>query len=149
MTKTTAFLLLATLFALPGVARAAGDDQPLTEEEMISACVENREKSYECKEPFIDAMIDLRTKQAGKTLTPDERAKMKAKGLEEIAEDGAGPLEPRRAKCAAMTNKMKKGPKVQHATLNNLRRCYAEQDCTKRIACMMPIMAELMAPKKK
>jgi hypothetical protein len=108
--------------------------------------VEMREKAFECKEPFIDAMIDLRMSKAGRKLTPAERAEMKVIGLREIAEDGSGPRPPREAKCEAM---IKERPgKTDRAALSALRDCYAESDCGKRIACMMPIVEALTFPKK-
>jgi hypothetical protein len=129
------------------VARAG--DEPATRGELVSACVENREKSYECKEPFIEAMIDLRASKSGRTPSPEERAQMKAKGIEEITEDGSGPLAPRQAKCAAMIDGMtRQHRKVTRTHLAAFDRCYAQTDCNQRVACMIPVLAELMFFKK-
>jgi hypothetical protein len=139
-----------------GAPRARAESAGVSRDEKIAACVKNREKSFECKDPFIEAMIDLRASHGGKPPTGEQRAKMKAKGLEEIAADGAGPLAPRQAKCAAMVDNMDKATDQTHrsdavakAQLEALDKCYAEQDCPKRVACMMPILGELMSPNKK
>jgi hypothetical protein len=148
-TLTKAMFWLGLSMAAVGARPPSALAEPeLGRDEMIAACVENREKSYECKDPFIDAMIDLRLSRLGKTLSPGERNAMKSKGLEEITEDGSGPLAPRQAKCAAMVDHLgKKQRKVANAKLDALKGCYAETDCKRRVECMMPIMAELMFPK--
>jgi hypothetical protein len=150
MTKTTTGICLGlSLLALPLQARAADNDDRASRDEEIAACVENRERSFECKDPFIDAMIDLRLSRSGKKVTAEERAAMKAKGLEEIAEDGAGPLRPRQGKCAAMVDRLtKKGRRtITRAKLAAFKPCYGETDCTKRVSCMMPLLADLMSKK--
>ncbi len=142
----------AALFSLvlPTLATTASEAKaPLTRSEAVEACVKNREKSYECREPFIDAMIELRLRKAGKQVPPAQRAKMRELGLREIAEDGSGPLEPRRAKCEAMVAKMGEGAKMPRSVNDQLEGCYAQTDCQARVACMMPIMEALMsAPKR-
>jgi RNA polymerase sigma factor (sigma-70 family) len=136
-------LVLPTLFATASEGNAT-----LTRSESVHACVRNREMSYECREPFIDAMMDLRLRKAGKTITPEERAKMRQVGLREIAEDGSGPLEPRKVKCEAMLDKMGSGAGIPRAVHEQLEACYARTDCQARIDCMMPIMERLMFRKR-
>jgi hypothetical protein len=127
-------------------ARAQAADR-LTRDEMIDSCVENREKGFACKEPFIDAMIELRTTRGGMKVRPEDKAKMRAKGLQEIEEDGAGPLAPRRAKCAKMIDGMRRDAgEAAKAQIAALHACHVEPDCQKAVACMMPLIAEIMFP---
>jgi hypothetical protein len=157
-TMKTSMMIAAGLSAFAlwmtsgGAPNARAEGAGVSRDEKIAGCVKNREKSFECKDPFIEAMIDLRASRGGKPPTGDQRAKMKAKGLEEIEADGSGPLAPRQAKCAAMVDKMDQthnGDAVTKTHLDALDKCYAEQDCPKRVACMMPILGELMFTKKK
>jgi len=127
-----------------GVARSVTAKEP-SRGELIAGCVESREKSFECKDPFIDAMIDLRLSRSGKTVTTEEREKMKAQGMAEITEDGSGPLPPRRAKCAALVDQMTSaGRSIRPSIHADLKACYKKTDCRQRVHCMMPLFAELM-----
>jgi len=135
----------ALLFAaaLPVAAWAKGET--LSRKEMIGGCVRLREKAYECKEAFIDAMIDLRRKVqkriARAAATEEGRAKLREIGLREITEDGSGDLAPRRRRCASVVRKSRP---VERAAAQAFEACYAKNDCGERIACLMPLMKKRM-----
>jgi hypothetical protein len=140
---------LMTLFALPSVA-AAAEDKRLSRGEMIDGCVKMREKAFECKEAFIDAMIDLRAKYqkriARAIATPEGRAKVKEIGIKEITEDGSGELAPRQKKCAQKARKQRRMPR---AAVAPMEACYEKADCAAKISCMMPIMERMMFGKRR
>ena len=57
--KQAAVLFGVVLPALGAGAGQAEDDRKL-EQLAIAACVEMNEKSYECREEFVDAFVELR-----------------------------------------------------------------------------------------
>lgn len=145
---TTKTLIMAAALAVLAPT-AATADKPASRDEAVAACVKNREQAFACKEPFIDAMIDMRLRATGKTVPPEQKTKMREKGLAELAEDGSGPLAPRRAKCESVVDGMsERGTNVEPGTLARLDQCYAKKDCKARVACMMPILESFMFPKK-
>jgi hypothetical protein len=134
-TNTARVVLLAGLLLGP----AARADQPAANEDAVNMCVEMRERIYECKEPFADAFVEHHNPPAA------ERAKMRAKALEEITNDGSGPIGPRRQACVDTVKGSKVPPPEKVRELKEgLARCAAEADCDKRVACLMPLIRPMV-----
>lgn len=153
--KTRSLAVLALVAAATAPLLALGADKakkpaPIPRDEAIASCVKNREKAYECKEQFIDAMIDMRMRHmpqlAKAGSTPEGRAELKQIGLREITEDGSGDLAPRQAKCGEMFDHMKATPAREQ--LDAMAACEAKTDCGERVACMVPLMEKMMFGKK-
>jgi hypothetical protein len=133
----------AVLPALSAGAERAEDDRKL-EEVAVAACVELNEKSYECRDEFVEALLDLRLAQTKKKLTPEERARQRDRDLRDLIERGSGPIERKRAICQRMISQM--GVRATEAVKSvspPLRSCYTKNDCKERVACIMPLIAEI------
>ena len=141
--KQAAVLLGVVLPAISAGAGQAEDDRKL-QAIVVDACVEMNEKSYECREEFVDAFLELNS--ARKKLTPEQRAKQREKDMRDLIERGSGPIERRRAVCDEMVSHMgaraKEGAKSHTATLKS---CYTKPNCKERVACMMLVIAEVHA----
>jgi hypothetical protein len=80
---------------------------------------------------------------------------MREKALRDLADNGTGPLERRQARCKSMLQGMgERHKKVAEEKTSSIKACYAEKDCKARVACMKPILEELLgtelhAPRKK
>jgi hypothetical protein len=147
-------LILAALFAIVdpltgALPSAAASDPTPARATWVRACVIAREHDLECKEPFIDQMIALRSKYQPriKEAVQKDPAGVRAIGLRELAEDGTGPVTAREQKCAAAYD--------EHAasgapprTSDALDACFALSDCTQRLACEMPLLEKLMFGEK-
>jgi RNA polymerase sigma-70 factor (ECF subfamily) len=140
----------AVFFGVVLPALGARADDATLEETVISACVEMNEKSYECRDEFVDATLELRLGHSGTTVTPEQRAKMREKAMRDLTERATGPLERRRAWCKKLLDQM--GPRAKQGASekrSTLKACYAETDCKTRVACIMPIIAEIHGPELK
>jgi RNA polymerase sigma factor (sigma-70 family) len=152
--KQAAIFLGVVLPSLAAGAEGANQNAGL-EEAVVNACLEMHEKMYECRDPFLDTMLDLHLSRAGHKVTPEQRAKMREHALRDLTETATGPLERRQARCKSMVEKMgERHKKVAESKGSSLKACYAEQDCQARVACMRPILEELLAtdgqaPRKK
>lgn len=121
----------ATLFGVVLPALAAAADQQARTEELVTACIELDEKSYECR----DAYAKARAAQ----VPASKRDQLVAIDIKQMNERAANKGERRRAWCqqrvsgvpANMLEKIKK-------TLPALRDCYALTDCQERAACLLP-----------
>jgi hypothetical protein len=133
---------------LPALGAGAGqaEDDRRLEELAIGACVEMNEKSYECREEFVDAFVELRASHAETPMTPEERARMRDKAMRDLVQRGSGPSERKRAICQKLIGQMGtralEGVKTHHPTLQS---CYAKTDCKQRVACIMPIIGQIHA----
>jgi RNA polymerase sigma-70 factor (ECF subfamily) len=141
---------------LPSLAAGAeGAQDAALESSVVGACVELHEKMNECRDLFVDTMLDLHLAKAGQKVTPEQRAKMREKLVRDLTEMGTGPLEPRQARCKVMVEKMgEHHRKVAESRGSSLKACYSQPDCQARLACMKPILEELLAtelhaPRKK
>jgi hypothetical protein len=138
--KQAAVFFGVVLPALGAGAGQAEDDRKL-EQLAVAACVEMNEKSYECREEFADAFVEMRVKHAKQPPTPQERAKLREKGLRDLELRGSGSTERKRAICEKMIGQMgvraKQSVQEHHPSL---QACYAKDDCKQRIACIMPII---------
>jgi len=102
------------------------------------------EKSYECREEFVDAFVDMRAGHAKKPLTPEERARMRDKAMRDLVERGSGPMERKRAVCEKLIGQM--GARALQGVKSegpSLQACYARNDCKERVACIMPIIGRI------
>jgi hypothetical protein len=117
---------------------AAHADDTAQIEEGINLCVEMREKIFECKEEFADAFVDHHNPPA------NQRTAMRAKAIEEITNDGSGPIEPRRKACAESARGGRPGADKMQALKQGLATCAATADCKARVACLMPLIRPLV-----
>jgi RNA polymerase sigma factor (sigma-70 family) len=142
---TRARTKLAAFFgvALPALVAAAQDEKPLSRDENIAFCMEFRERTVVCKEELSHLFAEM----APPSTTPEQRERIRQKALKEIEQDGTGPVEPRRAKCAASVDR---GFSFTQGEVKAGRACMAEKDCKKSVACMRPHMeAKHKKPHKK
>jgi RNA polymerase sigma factor (sigma-70 family) len=141
--KQAARLFGVVLPLLGAGASQAAEDQKL-EEAVIAACLELHEKIYECREAFADATIDLRAAHGRKPVPPQERARVREKQIKEAVEMKAAPMERKRALCQHMMSRV--GPLGREGVERHqttLRSCYTKADCKERVACIMPVLAEV------
>jgi RNA polymerase sigma-70 factor (ECF subfamily) len=125
---------LAVFFgvAVPAMVAAAQDEKPLSRDEAIGFCVEFRERTVVCKEELSHMFADM----VPPGTSPEAKEKIRQKALKEIEEDGTGPLEPRRAKCARSIDR---GLSFNEGDVKTGRACMAEKDCKKSVACIRPL----------
>ena len=145
MRKMTQHALIFTLLvAPPALAKSKAGGDSLTHAQLVDSCVKNREEALACKEPFIDAMIELRARHqpqiAEAIKTPAGKLETREIGLKELAADGGGPVAERRTKCEAVASHTQ----MSRADLDALNACYTKSDCTAKVACMMPILERAM-----
>jgi hypothetical protein len=119
--------------ALPALVAAAEEGKPLSRDDAIAFCVEFRERTVVCKEELSYVFADMMP--AG--TSAENKEKVRQKALKEIEEDGTGPLEPRRAKCAAHVDR---GLTFTQGDVKSGRACMAEKDCKKAVACIQPLL---------
>ena len=139
--KKAGALLGIALPVLVAASAHAGAPRPIIEEG-VNLCVEMREKIFECKQDFADAFV------AYHNPPPAQRKAMRAETLEEIAADGAGPLEPRKDRCRAMGKAIEAEAGGDQETLKVkldgmkkvLAFCAAKTDCKERAECMLPFI---------
>jgi hypothetical protein len=139
---------------LPALSAGAkgGNGDAALEEAVIDACLQVQEKTFECKEVFVDAMLDHHVKKSGASLTPEERAKMREARLKDIVAGVSGTVERRRGVCKKLIDRMGERAK-EEAKGSSLKTCLAEPDCQARTRCLMPIIEAVhhseAPPKKK
>jgi RNA polymerase sigma-70 factor (ECF subfamily) len=139
-TKTAAAALGVLL---PVLAASAADSKTLTPEETIDFCIEMREEMLACK----DVVADVRSSR----VPADKRESTRRVILQEVMEDGSGPLEARKAKCAVEL-KSPKAAWISHITkadAGTIRACKAQQDCKLRMACWMNAIQPIVARSRK
>jgi RNA polymerase sigma-70 factor (ECF subfamily) len=136
---TPATKTAAVLFGLALPALAAGAQNkigPGLRDRAIDACVDIREQVFACDKEFADLFVQ--------SVPPERQAAVRSKVLQDIALNGAGPLEPRRARCGARVDE---GPPPTSERLTNLQRlladCRAKPDCKERSTCLWPVVVML------
>jgi hypothetical protein len=137
---------------LPSLAAGADNatQNAALEQSVIAACVELHEKGNECAEPFVDLMLDVHLANAGRKVTPAERAKLRERALVEARDTGSAAQEHRRARCKMMVGQMgERYKKTAESKGGALKACYAESDCNARIACLKQILDELLGSEMK
>jgi RNA polymerase sigma factor (sigma-70 family) len=132
--------------ALTAAARqhaSAAEDDAL-EDAVVAGCLAMQEKSYECKDAFVEATLDGQLAKAGGSLTADQRAQVHAARIEVKEREMARPLEVRRAGCKEMVEKMEPRAKdVADAKQSSLTACYARADCDERARCFVAVIDEV------
>ena len=141
MTKMTQHILLLSLLASPpALAKGKAGPGAVTQAQLVDSCVKNREEALACKDPFIDAMIEMRARHqppiAEAIKTPAGKQQTRETGLKELAADGGGPAAERRSKCEAVAGHMQ----MSRADMDALTACYTKADCAAKVACMIPIL---------
>ena len=128
---------------LPALAASAEDSARLSPVETIDFCIEMREKMAACK----DVVADIRSSR----VPADKREGTRQMILKEITEDGTGPLEPRKAKCATDL-KLPKAIWISHinkADVRAIRSCDIDKDCKMGVACWMNAIEPIVARSRK
>jgi hypothetical protein len=109
-------------------------------------CVRLHEEVVPCAGEFIDLNIELRTRFfpdfAREAAEPRRKAEMRRIGIDEVMQDGAGPLEPRRQRCAKYAEQ---GPPSPRAAVQLMEGCYARSACADKVECMRPVLEERYA----
>jgi hypothetical protein len=154
MTRKTLIPWTLLALALPTIAAAAPKKkakaraqatETVGRDEHVAGCVTMLEKSYQCREIFIDAMMRLRASHHSPDIPQDQWAAAREIGLRELAEEGSGPLEERRARCAANVDGGQM-PRITRADADQMNACLAKTSCDERVACMMPVLERTMFP---
>jgi RNA polymerase sigma factor (sigma-70 family) len=143
MNKSTKTAAAALGVLLPVLAASAADSKRLTPEQTIDFCIEMREEMLACKE----VVVDVRSSR----VPADKREGTRRMILQEVTEDGSGPLEARRARCAADL-KSPKAAWISHITqadAGTIRACKSQQDCKLRMACWMNAIQPIVARSRK
>jgi hypothetical protein len=116
--------------AAGGAAGGGQDDAAAAREGHIAACLEAKEKALTCKEELADHFAAM--------AEPERRDKLRAKALQEIVEEGSGPMPARRAKCAGDHDANKRIGRLTPADLTAFDGCAREApDCKARVKCWM------------
>lgn len=135
----------------PAPAPAAESESPagatsseaLALEEGTDFCVRLHEQVLPCSEAFIDLIMDLRAQYdpnfAAMMADANTKAEARKTGLEELAADGAGPLEPRRERCRGYASH---GPPTPRSAVPRVEACYAMAACAEKVECLRPVMEE-------
>ncbi len=140
--KRAAVFLGVVLPSLVAGASGAAQDAAL-EQAVVDACVELHEKMYQCRDPYIDAMVDLHL--GGRKISPADRAKLREHLMQGLTETATAPIEKRQARCKTLMSQAgETHRKLAEARWPSLRACYQERDCQARVACMKPILQELL-----
>jgi RNA polymerase sigma-70 factor (ECF subfamily) len=114
---------------LPTLASAGEADKPLPREEGIKTCVWYKEVAVQCRNELADYFATF----AKPGTPPEVLARYRQKALKEIVEEGTGPLEPRREKCAQDVDKRP----ITYGDLATLKTCAAQahDDCKAAVTC--------------
>lgn len=126
--------ILSLTLALAAAARAGGTDR----DAQIAFCVEAKEKALTCKEALADHFANM----VPATAPAAQRDRVRAKALAEIVQEGSGPIEPRRAKCALDRDRGRRIGRLERADLAAIERCQDASDCQARVACWMAILGD-------
>jgi hypothetical protein len=121
-------------------AQRAAADEYLSLDEATAFCVHLHEELVTCAPEFIDLLLELRARYdvgfAAEHATPEAIAEAKRVGIEEVKEDGSGPLAPRQERCRGYA----RAPKTPRSAPPELEACFAISECTQKIACTRPVM---------
>lgn len=131
--------------ALP-VLVAASQAQAALADEAVNWCVEMREKVFACQDEFADAFV------ARRHPPPEQQMALVAQALEEIRQEGSGPLPPRRERCRQwVARRLEEEPggdrEAKLAAVKKLLAfCSAKEDCKARVECLLPFLGPPPAP---
>ncbi len=97
---------------------------------LVDGCVAFRERAHACADDAITVMIEERARHQPKIAAaleaPDGLAELRAVGIEELAADGGGPLEARRAACEAVAKKV---PAAARPHVDAMEACLEREGC--------------------
>jgi RNA polymerase sigma factor (sigma-70 family) len=134
----------AVFFGVVVPALTAAGNEAALEDAVIAGCLEMAERSHECKDAFVDAILDRQLEKSGTTLTAAARAAVREARLRVYENGVTGPLEYRRERCRQTIEAMDPHAKtVAHAKQRPLRACYAEPDCTVRARCFVDVLDQI------
>jgi hypothetical protein len=142
-----ALAALLPLFTAASANAAPSVGEYLSDAEQLDACAEQLPKQLACKEEFCSAMVDIRKKHQPRFAAID-RAEMVKGCLAEIAVDGTGDHQTRRARCEGWS-KGRPALKVARTEAAASNACFEKPTCEARIACWAPITDKQMASLKK
>jgi hypothetical protein len=132
MRITRMTMAVAAGLCLAGGAQA-GDARNQSRDESIALCLQAKEVTLACKEALADHFAAL--------APADRRERLRAKALQEIIEEGSGPLDRRQAKCALDHDRGKPLGRLTPADLAAVRGCEKKNpDCKARVACWMAVV---------
>ena len=134
----------AVLFGVvvPALASAAGE--VALEDAIINGCLEMQQRSFECKDAFVDAILELQLEKTGGSLTPAQRAQVREVRLQVADKGMAVPLEQRREGCKSFVDQLEPPTRnVAYWKTRPLNACYAEQNCNARVQCMVAVLKEV------
>lgn len=120
---------------------AADNSGPVTRDEYIDTCERNRESAYACRDQYVDAEIDARRREdpnPGPPLTPEQRKKLRAMGMEEITVAGSGPVALRRSQCARKYEEARASNALPtEKDRQDMLACFALKDCAAKVKCQI------------
>jgi|GEM_PF-7018655 len=124
----------------PAQAVSAAPDEYLSLEDATDLCVHLHEEMVSCAPEFMDLIIDLRRRYDPSWPvnhpTPESEAEAKVVGIEELKNEGSGPLEPRQELCRGYAQ----SPKTPREVPATLDPCFKISDCTQKVECTRPVM---------
>jgi RNA polymerase sigma factor (sigma-70 family) len=128
--------------ALPALAAAA--DEAALEAEVISACLEMQERAFECKDAFVDTVLDHQLALTGDHLTPAERLPVREARLRVYKQEAERPLDQRRAGCKSFIDRLDRPTRaVAKIHSRPLRSCLASAECSARATCAVSVFADI------
>jgi hypothetical protein len=149
MPNRALLFLLALTVPATGLAAAkkktakSAHAQTLSQDELVAGCMAVREKAWQCKDPFIDAMMALRDRHAAPSIPKDQWAAAREQGLRELEADGSGPVEPRQKRCAdAVAAGMMSS--LSQKDGDDMNACLAKTSCADRVPCMIGVLERTM-----
>jgi hypothetical protein len=142
--------VLTTLIALqacggavaprPAPPVSAEADEYLSLEDATALCVHLHEEMVSCAPELMDLIIELRRRYDPSWPvdhpSPDSEAEAKAVGIEELKNEGTGPLEPRQELCRGYA----RSPKTPRAVPATLEPCFKISECKQKVECTRPVM---------
>ena len=136
----------AAFFGVSLPVLVAASEESAFEADVISVCLEMQERAFECRDAFVDTLLDHQLAQTGGHLTPAERAAVREARLRVYERDVERPLDQRRAGCQSFMDRLdrptREVAKVHHRPL---RGCLAVADCNARASCVVSALADITA----
>lgn len=124
----------------PAAPVAAASDEYLSLDDATALCVHLHEEMVSCAPELMDLIIDLRRRYdpswPANHPTPESEAEAKIVGIEELKDEGTGPIEPRRERCRGYAQ----APKTPRDVPATLDPCFKITDCTQKVECTRPVM---------
>ncbi len=150
MLKHTALALMLVFVACGPSAPSKGTAGPgpaATTADAKAGCIKLREKQRSCTADFIPALVDMRVKI---DVPPGIAAAAKSEGRDALVKQAheEWKKDSTDESIAAMCEKMPMPPNATPAQKEAATKCLAMADCKAFVGCFLPVLEELMAPKK-